>query len=175
MVERTTKELKEVKADMAARSVTTSSTPQLPIPPVVHTSPKVQLLPTLAWVPSPLSPTPTLWFTPPVTAPPMFPPGLHRPRQTLPPTTEITLSPPLQPKPDLEPVVQTTVTVTPEEAFPPHLPSPSTTGVVLFSLLLLHHRGSCHWPVVLQLVISKPSGIHPDPEPPPGVHYSTVL
>jgi hypothetical protein len=78
MVERVTKELKEVKADMAARSVTISPTLQLPIPPVVHTSPKVQLLPTLAWVPSPSSPTPILLVTHPVPASPMFPPGLQK-------------------------------------------------------------------------------------------------
>jgi hypothetical protein len=164
MLEKVTKDVKELKADMAARSVTISSTPQLPIPPRVHTPPKIQSLCSLAWVPSP-----------PVPASPMFPPGLQKPRQSLPPTTETTLSSPPQPKPDLGPFVHTTVTVTPKKAFSPHPPSLSTTGVVLFSLLLLHHRGSCHGPVVLQLVISQPSGNRPDPEPPPVVHHSTVL
>jgi hypothetical protein len=175
LLERMTEDVKGLRMDMAARSVTISSTPQLPISPMVHTPPQVRSLPSLAWVPSPPSITPILLVTHPVPASPMFPPGLQKPRQSLPHTTETILSSPPQPKPDLGPVVHTIVLVTPEEAHPPHPILPSTTGVVLFSLLLLHHRGSHHGPVVLQLVISKPSGNRPDPEPPPVVHHSTVL
>jgi hypothetical protein len=177
---------REFKAGMAleARSALSSPTPQLATPtvappsptiPVVSTSPKVLSLPSLAWVPSPPSPAPAPAVLSPLLTSPAVPPGLKKPTQSLPPTTESTPHTFPTPKPDLGPVVHTIVHVTPEKASPPHPLSTSTTGVVLFSLLLLHHRGSCHWPVVLQLVISKPSGNRPDPEPPPLVHDSTVL
>jgi hypothetical protein len=173
-VKRVEKDVKELKADMAARSVTISSIPQLPIPPMVPTPPKIQSPPSLAWVPSLPAPAP-IPLVKPLPLSPAVPPGLSKPIPFLPPITETTPPTPLKPKPDLGPVVRTIVPVTPEKAHPPHPLSPSITGVVLFSLLLLHHGGSCHWPVVLQLVFSRPFGKRPDPEPPPAVHHSTVL
>jgi hypothetical protein len=166
MLEKVEKDVKELKADIASRSVTLSSTPQLPIPPMVPTPPKVWSPPSLSWVPSPPPPAPTLLVTPPLPASPAVPPGLSKPIQHLPSITETTPPTPLKPKPDLGPVVHTLDPVTPEKAHPPHPPSLSTTGVVLFSLLLLHHRGS-HWLVSFQPVFLEPSGNCPDPEPPP--------
>jgi hypothetical protein len=155
------KELKELKADMASRSVTITPTPQLPTPPVVRTPPS------LTWVSSPPSTAPTLLVLPPTLASSVAPPNLNKPLPPLPPTAE---SPPPTfptPKPDLGPVVHTSTLVSPKKAPPPHLPSPSITGVVLFSLLLLHYRGSYHWLVSRQPGFSKRLGICPDPEPPP--------
>jgi hypothetical protein len=169
MLEKVVKDVKELKADMASRSVTVSSTPQLPIPPMVPAPPKVQSPPTLSWVPSLPAPAPILLVTPPLPLSPAVPPGLSKPTQSLPPITETTPPTPLKPKPDLGPVVHTIDPVTPEKAHPPHPPSLSTTGVVLFSLLLLHHQGSYHWLVIFQPEFLEPSGSRPDPEPPPGL------
>ena len=65
------------------------------------------------------------------------------------------------------PVVHTIVHGSPRKAPPPHPCSSSTTGVILFSLLLLHHQGSCHWPELGQPGFSEQFWIHPDSEPPP--------
>jgi hypothetical protein len=164
------KDLKEYKADMASRSVEIRPTLQLTTPSVVLPPPS------LAWVPSPPSPAQTPLVLPTILALPTVPPGLNQPLPPLPPTTEYT--PPIfnhTPKPKLGPVVHAIVFVPPEKAPPPHPPSPSTTGVVLLSLLLLHYQGSYHWLVIGQPGFSELLGIRPDPEPPPVVHYSTVL
>lgn len=167
-VKRVEKDVKELRADMESRSVTINSTSQLPTLPVIPTPPKVLSPPSLAWVPSPPSPAvPTPLVLPPTLASPAVPPGLNKPLPPLPPTTETTHSRPPKSKPDLEPFVHTIDPVTPEKAHPPHPPSLSTTGVVLFSLLLLHHQGSYHWLVIFQPEFLEPSGICPDPEPPP--------
>jgi hypothetical protein len=160
------KDVKELRADMESRSVTINSTSQLPTLPVICTPPKVLSPPSLAWVPSPLVLAPTLLVTPPLSTSPADPPGLSKPIPFLPPITETTPPTPLKPKPDLGPIVHAIDPVTPEEAHPPHPLSPSITGVVLFSLLLLHHRGSCHWLVSSQPAFLEPSGKCPDPEPP---------
>jgi hypothetical protein len=165
MLEKVEKDVKELKADMAFRSVTINSTPQLPIPPMIPTPPKVQSPHSLAWVPSLPAPAPILLVTP-LPLSPAVPPGLSKPIQYLLSISETTPPAPPKPKPDLGPAVHTIVPVTPEKAHPPHPLSPSITGVVLFSLLLLHHRGSHHWPVGLQLVPLKLLGNRPDPEPP---------
>ena len=164
-LKRLQQDVKELRADMASkpRSVAITSTPQLPTSPVVL-SPS-----SLTWVPS-LFPAPipahTPLVLPPIHVPPAVPPGLQKPTPLLPTTTETIPTPP-KPKPDLGLVVHTTVHVSPEKAPPPHPLSPSTTGVVLFSLLLLHYRGSYHWLVIFQTAFLEPSGIRPDPEPPP--------
>ena len=101
------KDLKELKAEMASRSVTISSTPQLPIPPMVPTPPKVRSPPSLALVSSHTAPAPILLVTPPLPLSPAVPPGLSKPTQFLPPITETTPPTPLKPKLDLGPVVHT--------------------------------------------------------------------
>jgi hypothetical protein len=183
LVERAVKEFEEHRADIASRSVTISSSPQLPTAPVVMeprsveirptpklpTPPVVRLPPSLTWVSSPTSTAPTPLVLPPTLASPVAPPNFNKPLPPLPPTADS--PPPTFPtaKPDLGLVVHTIVHVSPEKAPPPHPFSPSITGVVLFSLLLLYYQGSYHWLESQQPGFSKRLGICPDPEPPPEV------
>ena len=155
-------------SEMASRSVTVIPTPKLPTPP------RVLSPPSLAWVPSPPSIAQTPLVLPTILAAPTVPPGLKKPTHLLPLTTETIPTPPKL-KPDLGPVVHTIVYVIPKKAPPPHPPSSSITGVVLFSLLLLHYQGSYHWLVTGQYRVLEPPGKRPDPEPPPGIHSPTVL